>query len=249
MKYYNLSKIIVVVLLLIGTASAYTLDSSGANPNKIFKCQEAIVTANFSNYSSITAVTAIFTNQRILLHGITYHNVTTKSMSNSGLGVWTTTFGGDPNMLWGSRTISFSVTEGTVTTASTGAKVLVYSDTCTGTVTNYTQVSSGLGRYTSMLYTGKFSFIGTSLETSLIGWALFPWIEIWGYLFYVLVMFTIVVTIYLKTQSVVQPIAVSIFLLLIFASSFIVEPIYRQWIIFILALAMTALYYRIFMRD
>jgi len=153
--------------------------------------------------------------------------------------------------LWGTRTVSYQVDTGVITTYTSGTEIFVYGDRCTGTgATNYTQIgTTSMGKFTKMLYQGQFDFLGTSLETSFIGFAIFPWIEVWGYLFYLLVVFTVVTTIYLKTQNVTQPIAVGVFLLLIFASSAVIDAVYRQWVIFFLALGITALYYRIFVRD
>jgi len=253
MKYYVISKIIALIVLLGLLAipvSAYTLDSSGAHPDKIFKCQLATVIANFSDYGSITSVTAIFINERIMSQGLSVYNTSSIAMTDSGSGVWSTTFGGNPTMYWGERTILLSVNDGSA--IATNKTILVYSDTfteCSGTITSYQNVNSGLGKYNSMLYDGTFTFFGTSLETSFIGWTLYPWVEVWGYVFYVLVIFAICSTIYLKTQNIVQPLVIGVFLLLVFVPMSVVDEIYRQWIIFIVALAITALYYRIFVRD
>jgi len=256
LKYYIGNRIIaliiisfIVSLIVIQHVDAYSLTSSGANPNKIFKCQTTTISANFSDFAAITAVSVTLINEPVRVNGILQYNVTTLSMTDAGSGTWTVSFGGNPNMLRGRRTMSFSVTAGATTSVGSASTVLVYSDTCTGTVTSYTGVSSGLGRYTNMIYSGQFSFLGTSLETSIVGWALFPWVEVWGYLFYVLVVFTVCTTVYLKTQNITQPLVIGIFLLLIFSATAVVEPVYRQWVVFIIALCLTALYYKIFVRD
>jgi len=256
LKYYIGNKMIALIiisfiisLLVIQNVDAYSLTSSGASPDKIFKCQTTTIFANFSDFAAITSVSVTLTNQRIQEHGIVYSNVTTLAMTDAGSGTWTASFGGNPNMLRGRRTMSFSVSAGATTTVGSASTVLVYSDTCTGTVTGYTGISSGLGRYTNMIYSGQFSFLGTSLETSIVGWALFPWVEVWGYLFYVLLVFTVCTTVYLKTQNITQPLVIGIFLLLIFSATTVVEPAYRQWVVFIIGLCLAALYYKIFVRD
>lgn len=179
---------------------------------------------------------------------------TTLPMTNVGNGTWSTNFGYDQDLDWGTRSISFLV-DG-VNTYSSSATVFVYNVgynkvPCTQVVSNYTQVNSGagFGKYTKMLYNGNFTLIGDSFDRSFIGWAIYPWVQVWGYLFYFLIAFSIVSTLYLKSGNVIQPIASGIFILLVFAPSMWIDPAYRQWIIFALGLGMTGIYYKIFVRD
>lgn len=257
----NISKIIIIIFLLgllsCPAEAATGISTSSANPDKIFKCGESTISATFFD-DGVYSVNAIFTSEKAVQPMVpgsgrvtTETETTTVPMTHNGTH-WVGTFGDNSNLLWGYRTITYEVNRGIGGTYIyvSSTKVLVYSDECTGTgVSNYTQVSSGLGKYTRMLYNGQYSFIGTSLDNSFIGWALFPWIEVWGYLFYVLVIFTVCTTIYLKTQNITQPLMIGIFFLLVFASTMIFDSSYRQWVVFILAIAMTAIYYKIFVRD
>jgi hypothetical protein len=242
--------ILILFLMMLLVPSVYAspiILSSNASPLKIFKCGASIITANFSD-DSIVNLTANFNGQSVLLHGFLYNPTESLTMTWIASGQWQGIYGNDQTLLWGLRQVSFTDELGNNYT--TNATLFVYSDNCVGTnKTNYTQIPNGLGKYTAKLYNGQFSFLGSSFETSIIGWALFPWIEIWGYLFYLLIIFTICIVIYMKTQNIVQPLSIGVFLLLIFASTSVIDTQYKQWILFILAIAITALYYRVFVRD
>lgn len=241
--------------LQASTTTASTLTSSGVSQLKIFPCGQSVITANFSG--GVTSVTAIITNQQIMKQGVMVGQTTSIPMTDTGSGTWSGTFGNDQTLDWGTRTISFRATDGSgTTTYGSGSSIFVYNVgynqiACGATpVSNYTQVGSGgFGNYTRMLYNGNFTLLGNSLERSFIGWALYPFIQYWGYLFYVLVIFSIVSTIYLKTQSVAQPLTIGIIFLLVLASTGFIDMSYRQWVIFIIALALSAIYYKVFVRD
>jgi len=256
MKYYPLLKIVVVMILLglLISPTEAVISTSSVNPTKIFKCQPATIAATFSD-AGISSVNATLSSTVMVVpdwsqnSNVPTTQSTTINMSYNGT-YWVGTFGNNAALLWGNRAITYTITNEGVNSYLSSSTVFVYSDVCVGTgVTNYTQVSSGLGKYTRMLYNGQFDFFGTSLDTSIIGWALYPWIEYWGMLFYLMVIFIICSTIYLKTQNVIQPLVIGVLLLLIFAGTSAIDEIYRQWIIFILALLMAAIYYRVFVRD
>lgn len=245
----NISKIILPMLLLgllVCPASAVLLTSS-INPTHILKCGESTISATFSD-AGITTVDAILTSVKPvqpMVPGsgrVTSETETTiVSLTDNGTH-WVGTFGNDNTLLWGERTLSFNVTNASESYLyGSSERIFVYSDTCTGTgLTNYTQNTPTLmGNYTKKLWQGMDP----------VTWILYPWLQVWGYLFYVLVTFTIVATIYLKTQNVTQPLVIGIFLLLIFASTSVVDVTYRQWVIFIIGLALSALYYKVFVRD
>lgn len=73
LKYYVnnfwASVILAIFILLIFTvaAGAYTLSSSSATPSKIYKCQPSVISATFSDFAAITAVTVIIENKNAIL--------------------------------------------------------------------------------------------------------------------------------------------------------------------------------------
>lgn len=238
--------LIFVILLLVHNVSATSLVSSTISNDKIFKCQATTITATFDD-DAITTLNATLYGQQIMEHGRVLRPIDVVSMTKISNSVWQGTYGNDATLKWGTKTIVFLDNSGTT---YNGGTLFIYGDTCTGTgVTKYTQISSGLGRYTSLLYQENFSFFGTSMETSLIGWALFPWIEIMGYVLYVIVIFIICSTVYIKTQNVTQPLIIAVLMLLVLASTSVIDQEYRKWILVILALGISALYYRVFVKE
>ncbi len=254
---YGSSSVKSFIVTVLETKVGFTLTSLSATPNKIFKCQPSAISATFSG-TSITSAYAIFTSEKpvspmVVGSGEIRPTVeSTKVILSSDGTYWNGTFGNNENLLWGNRIISFEVTNASGTDiVGSGGAIFVYSDKCTGTgVTNYMQVGNTMGRYTKMLYNGNFTFFGNgSFETSFIGWAIYPWIEYWGDIFYLLVVFIICTTIYLKTQNVTQPLVIAILLLLVLASTSVIDEVYRKWILVILALGIAALYYRVFVKE
>lgn len=99
--------------MLTVAAGAYTLSSSSATPSKIYKCQPSVISANFSDYAEITAVTAIIENRNsVLVNGSLLSSHEEFAMSNAGLGQWTYTYGNDPTIVWGNKSIAFNVSYG-----------------------------------------------------------------------------------------------------------------------------------------
>lgn len=250
MKYYTILKMFFVLLfvgLILSPSSATILTDSNVSNSSIFKCQPSTIYANFSD-DNILSMDAILSGQAIIDYGLYIYPSDVVVMTRIDSGQWQGTYGNNASLKWGLKRISFY--DNLSNTYLSDSTIFVYSDKCEGTgISNYTQVSSGLGNYTKKLYESQFDLLGTSLDNSIIGWALYPWIQVWGYVFYVIVMFSIVTTIYLKTQNIIQPLVVGVFLLLIFASSGVVDEIYRQWVVFFIALALAAIYYKIFVKD
>lgn len=253
LKYYLNNRIIaliflsfIILILVIQHVDATSVTSATVLKDKMFKCEPNTLTVVFSD-DVITSLTAKLSGQEIMEHGLVISPEDSVTMTKIANGQWQGTYGNDATLKWGTKTITY-IDNGSNTYA--GGSLFVYGDICTGTgVTKYTQVSSGMGRYTKLLYQENFSFIGTSMEGSFIGWALFPWIEIMGYLIYVLVVFVVCSTIYLKTQNVTQPLIIGVMMLLVFASTSFIDPIYRKWILIVLALGITAMYYRVFVKE
>ena len=247
--YYALSKIIVAMLfigLLVSPVSA-TLLTSSASPDKIFKCGESTISANFSD-AGITSVNAILTSMKAVQPMIVNNGnnnpimqSTTVALSYNGT-YWVGTFGDDSTLLWGERAISYNVTNGTGSYLySSGQTVFVYSDECTGTGKNsYQNYTTGIGTYTNMLVQN---------DTNIIVWSLYPWIQYWGYLFYVVVLFITVIVIYLKTQNAMHVMFTMLAFLLTIAALGAIPLEFRSWIITIIALILGAVLYRLYVRD
>ncbi len=247
--YYTFYKIIAVMFfigLLVSPVSA-TLTSSSANPTKIFKCGESTISATFSD-AGITSVNAILTSVKAVQPMIVNNGnnnpisqTTVVSLSDNGT-YWVGTFGDDSTLLWGERAISYNVTNGTGSYLySSGQTIFVYSDACTGTGKNsYQNYTTGIGNYTNMLAQG---------DMDLITWSLYPWVQYWGYLFYVIVLFITVVVIYLKTQNAMHVLFTMLAFLLTIAALGAIPLEFRSWIIAIIALILGAVFYRLFVRD
>ncbi len=246
MKLKYIFLFFVCLIFMIQSVSATTLSSSVLSNENMFKCQATTITATFSD-DIITNLSATFYGQQIMEKGRLLRPKDTISMSKISPNVWQGTYGNDASLKWGEKNIVYTDNSNNI---YSGGSVFVYGDTCTGTdVTKYTQVSSGMGRYTRLLYQENFSFFGTSMETSLIGWAIYPWIEVIGYVLYILVIFIICSTVYLKTQNVTQPLIIAVLMFLVLASTAVIPNEYRKWILVILALGIAALYYRVFVKE
>jgi len=119
--------------------------------------------------------------------------------------------------------------------------LFVYSDECTGTDiagyknTSY-RTSAGFGNYTRPLFTG---------EQNLIGFMVQPFINIIGYTIYIIILFTICMVTYVKTQSVMSPIIMA-FLggTAVYGSGYMPDE-YRLPAMFITATAMAAIVWRL----
>ncbi len=242
----NIQKIITTILfigLIVCPASASVLTSS-ASPDYILKCSPSTISATFSD-AGVTSVNAILTSVKAVQPMVPGSGRTTPETQSTTVALsyngtfWVGTFGNDANLLWGERDISY-VLNG-VTTYSPGTKVFVYSDVCTGTdLTNYTQLDSGLGKYTSKLYTGM----------DLVTWSYYSWIEYFGYMFYVLIIFMVVVIQYMKSQNIIQPLIITIFMMLVGVSTIVVVPSdWQNYVIMVIGLLIGIVYYRLFVRE
>jgi hypothetical protein len=131
------------------------------------------------------------------------------------------------------------VSEGVVTSTNiTNTTIIVYSDRCQGTnIQGYQNISIGLGNYTSKLWNSNFN---------LADFAIRPWIEYWGYAFYILVMFFVCITIYMKNQHIALPILVAFIWLGALATTVYVPPEFKNYIVLILGTALGAIFWKIF---
>lgn len=238
--------ILLILILTIGNSSAALLTSS-ATPSSIFKCGSSTISATFSDVG-ITGVNATLTSTQAVQPMIpgsgrivpemqsTHVNLTNNSNTWAGI------FGNDATLLWGTRSITYEVLNGGTNIYPSSTTVFIYSDTCVGTnKTNYTQIITPMGNYTRILITNP--------NMDLITWSLYPWVQYWGFLFYFLVMGTVCSVIYLKTQNITQPLIVGIVLLLVVVGTQVIPETWRNGVIFVIALVLAVIYYRVFTRE
>lgn len=230
-------------IMMINPSSAALLTSS-ATPSSIFKCQPSIVAATF-NDGGVVSVNALLTSTKAVApmipgSGRVIPETETTNITLAWNGTnWVGIFGDNSALLRGERSVSYLVNG--VTSYPSSTTVFVYSDKCTGTsVTNYTQIITPMGNYTALLIRS---------DINLLTFSLYPYIQYWGYLFYFLVMATVVGVIYLKTQNITQPLTVGLLLLLVVAGTTVMPPSWRNGVIFIIALLITIIYYRLFTRE
>lgn len=244
MKYYTISRIFITMLFLIVSiqnVSALTLDSASANPYRAFACQPITIYGNFSGGTPDFVYANINIEQTIYEHGVFItqsHNIT---LTTSVGGVWSGTWGNDQNILWGRRGITYNTyTGGVLTQFSATNVVFIMNSQCTGTgKTNYSlNPPPGIGNYTKKLYQGM----------PFLDWAVYPWLAAWGYLFYVFVMFTICLSIYMKTENIGSPLLAALVMLLVAATTGVVPVEYRQTIIMLIGVALGAIYMKFFVK-
>lgn len=224
-------------LIILGTAlsNAATLDSFNTSPHKIFKCQASTVTANYSNTADIVSVDALINTSRT---GLTE----TLALSDGGSGHYSGSYGNDNTTAWGNKTVAFRVnTAGAPYINSSTAYIFVYSDDCTGTniqgYKNVTLRTGGFGNYTRPLFTG---------ERNLLEFAVQPFLDYWGAAIYLLMMFTICGVIYIKNQSVMQPITIAFITVAVLVSSSLIPAPYKNYVLLFMGVALTAVFWRVF---
>lgn len=233
-----LVSLIIALLIMQSVASAYTITGSHVSQTRIFKCQPSTILANTTG--AITSIDVILTNtQPVMIQGILQTPSERFTMLDNGGGQWSWIYGNDPAIVWGTKRISFEVNDGSGTfTNTTDDSIFVYSDSCTGAnIGGYKNISSGLGNYTRKIYNGEVDFIG---------FMLLPWLQIFGYFFYIIIIGSICFMLYNKTQSVVQPIFVAILCFAALAVSSYVPPEIKTYVILFLALGIGAILYRLF---
>lgn len=224
-----------LIIAGINLSDAATLDSFNTTPHKIFKCQASIISANYSGSGSIVSVDALINTSRIGLSE-------TLTLTNNSNGNYSGSYGNDNTIQWGNKTVSFLVTTagGTYINSST-AYVFVYSDVCTGTnIQSYKNVSlrsGGFGNYTRPLFTG---------EKNLLEFAIQPFLDYWGAAIYLLMMFTICGVIYIKNQSVIQPLMIAFITVAVLVSSNLIPAPYKNYILIFMGVALTAVFWRVF---
>jgi hypothetical protein len=218
---------IIIMLGLSMLGSATTLTSSNSTPTKIFKCQASTITANLSGY-----VGDVYVN---LTSG---HSFESYLMVNLGAGNYIYTYGNDPNLIWGNKSLSFYAAPDLLLSPS---YIFVYSDPCSGSnIQGYRNVSyraTGFGNYTRALFSG---------DRNLIEFAQQPYLDYFGYSIYLLMLFTFCGILYLKNQSIMQPLMLGFLALSSLVLSSLVPPAFKTYILLIMAVALAAIFYRLF---
>ena len=249
LKYYISHSLIkhIIIVLLIATifvsieARAYTLDSN-ISVKSIFKCQQTTIWANITGGVGITGVDVWVNNTNLVFaNGTDISTYTKYAMTDFGANHWYYTYGNDPTLIHGNKTLSFDVVSGGIKTYNNNVlQFLVYSDKCTGAnIVNYTQINGGYGQYTTRLWTTNIN---------IVEFGLYPWVEYWGYFFYLIIIAVTCISVYMKTEKIIAPILIAVISLGIFATTTlpIIPPDFRQQITMILGLAVGGIMYRIF---
>lgn len=229
---------LIIAAAIIQSAQGYTLDTSGVSRDKMFKCQASTISANFTG--AITSVTVYVNNTApVLIGGVFTDSKETFAMTDNGGGHWSYAYGNNPAIVWGIKQIAFDVLSGGQDYIEySGSTILVYSDTCTGVnIQGQQNLSTSTGNYTKRLWTG---------ELNIFTFALAPWLEYWGYLFYIIVIFWIATIVYMKNQNITHPLIILFVSLGVLATTTWLPPEYKQYIIMILGLGLGGLLYRIF---
>lgn len=231
----NILKILVGIMLFIlgmQIAQAAALDNYSTYPTKIFKCQQSDIYANYSNFADILTVTAVLQER----NGTT----TLVPMVNVVNGDWAGSYGNDNQTAWGNKSITFRATNlGGSYDNTTTAFIFVYSDECTGTnIQGYknTTLRSGFGNYTQSLFTGEKNLMEFSLQ---------PYLDYFGYAIYLLVLFTICGVLYIKNQSVMQPLMMGFIGLIGLITSGLVPAPFKNYILLFMGVAMAAIFWRL----
>ena len=208
-----------------------TLLSLTVVPHKILKCQASTITAEFGNTANMTGV-------NLSLETVKTGLDEEYPMSNIGGDTYQYVYGNDNTTVWGNKSIYFDVIDiNGILTLPGNDYVFVYSDNCIGTnLSGASNISIGLGTYTSSLQTNNDFF----------QWVMSPYIAYWGYAFYVIVMFSILVIIYNKNQKMNQVILIAVISLIMLGASGVIPEQFRSWVQLALIITMGVGYWKVF---
>jgi len=240
----------IVFILFFSNISSAAILTSDATPNKIFRCGESTISATFDDVG-ITSVRAwanatdavnpmIPGSGRVSPEIAAPINIT---MTFNGTYWVNSTFGDNSTMLWGNRGITYVVTAGGTNIYPSSTTIFVYNSasTCTGTGKNsYQNYTRGIGNYTNKVMSG---------DMDLLTFSIYPWIQYWGYLFYMIVIFVTVVVIYMKTQNAMHVLYSLFVFLLVISATGAIDVSYRSYVISFIALCIAAVLYRLYARE
>lgn len=237
MKPYKLFLAGLIIVIGLTTVSlGASLDSYGVNPQKILKCQTTNISANFTG--AVGAVTLYVNISGVMVNGTTQSEINSYAMINIGGGTWVYYYGNDPAMLWGNKSISFKA-DTNPSANDTQDHVFVYSDECTGTdILSYRNTSfrGNFGNYTRSIFDGS---------QNILEFAESPFLNKIGNVIYVLIMFLICVVIYIKNQSVMQPIIIVFITAASLMGSNLIPDQYRIYLLLMTAVATAAIFWRL----
>jgi hypothetical protein len=241
LKYYLNQKVISLLLigiliLILSPSNTQAINNSSISPQKIFKCQETAIIVNLSGYT----VHYVYVNVNIsgiMKNGSAQSESNSYNMTNLTDGTYIYYYGNDQNMLWGNKSVTF--TPDTMPTIDYGDHIFVYSDECTGTnIQGYrnTTFRGSFGNYTGALFTG---------EQNVLEFAQQPFLGHIGSVIYVLIMMTICIIIYMKTQSVMTPVIIAFITAASLVGSNLIPPEFRLYALLITAAATAAIFWRL----
>lgn len=252
LKYYTESilkifLILSVILILFTQISSAAILTSTVSEDNIFKCQGSLISATFDD-AGIISVNALVSSKvavNPMLPGsgrtLPETETTVVPMVLAG-GIWTGTFGNNSNLLWGTRTITYQVDTGVINNYLSGSEIFVASDRCTGIgKTNYTQIITPLGNYTRLLITHP--------EMNLLDLAIYVWVQWWGYMFYVLLIFMVCTSVWFKSESIIYPIVAAFVMLMGLSTSGYIPLEYRNYFLLAMGTCIGIVYYLVFVRE
>lgn len=223
--------IVILIFMLVNPAFG-ALTSNTVSTYRIFKCQPVTYTATFDG----GYVADVFVN----LTPTNGYPVESYLMANLGGGSYSYTYGNDPTLHWGNKSISYYQATGGIET-TTNNFTFVYSDACTGAnIGGYQNVSyrqSGFGNYTRTLFSG---------EKNLIEFAVQPYLNYFGNLIYLIMLFGFCGILYIKNQHIIQPLMLAFLGLTTLALSSLVPPSFKTFVLLLMAASMAAIFYKLF---
>jgi len=235
---------LILISLLINSSSAAIL-TSDATPNKTFKCGTSTISATFSDGGIVSVNAYLNSTQAVqpMVPGsgrITPETQsTTVPMAFNGT-YWVGTFGNDNTILWGTRGITYGVNTGATTYYTSSTGVFVYGGQCTGTnIQYYNQTNPGIGNYTNMIWNGTGNM-------NLIEIGIYPFVQYWGFLFYLLTILTVCVSIFMKTENVYNSLLSAFIMFAVLSTTSYINPIYIQWIYLFMAIALAIILLKLF---
>jgi len=227
---------LILTLMMVLNANGATLINTNISPQKIFKCQSTEISVNYSG--AVNYVTLYVNITGIMVNGSMQEEHNNYNMTNATGGQFIYYYGNDPAMLWGNKTISFKA-DTNPGENTTNEHIFVYSDECSGTdIIDYrnTTFRGSFGNYTGAIFRG---------EKNILTFAEQPYLLNIGSIIYLFVMFIICVVIYIKSQTVIQPLIIVFITAISLVGADLFPPQYRIYALLITAAATAAVFWRL----
>ena len=249
LKYYSNNKILSLILIsiviscgIVQISSAATFSSIDVSPDAIFRCEGSTITATFTDYAGITNVYLLLGNkgQPRMSHGIPVYISEKYTMSYTD-GVATYDYGNDENLVDGYKSISLEVVDtGVTTTYSSVAEINVYSDICSGTVTDYKNVSNGI----DLPYTGQLM----NSEIDIFTWSMTPYTSTIGSMFYFLLIIFLCIIVYFKSRNYLTKTSIGLLLYIRVLGTSMIPEQYKGIIFLLISIAIVVLLGLVFIK-